>query len=496
MTTTSGASATATQQYQQMSSYYWLPSLAFTNQIAQGSTRSVASLLDSTSWLQDDGSSSQGADGLCTNGCAGLSYTTVLEAAQPYREYNDYKAYPFDTHVVIFRFGVEDGIFNCTPSAIQNLTQLTRQQLVSRVQPLSGEWALFREEPIRIQHAVDADGLTDLSQCELQIRISRQSQVQIVKSLVLSLVTVLACLLSSFMHPADHTGDRASIVLVAGLILTANIQADLNLGPLNYLIWQDGFNLILIVITLLALAQTVYVHRVWRHDDHQSRALSIDRICTLTIICFLFPIEVVGYGLTAFPENFAVGVALCVATPFISALAICFMVGKADRRRVINESAAVAAIQVGSIAPSGDPLRESQLRRAFKAFDRDKTGGLAADELRRLLRAAYPLVHVQDINHAVMRIQDRFFVQERMGIDDWIAAHAEVDPKLRSLGKEGGSSKGFAAQDLLGKSTHALGLGTFLKRRPGKHTTGKRPQLSPRSWADEGKTGTKDSQSV
>lgn len=283
--------------------------------------------------------------------------------------------------------------------------------------------------------------------------------VHIIKSLVLSLVTVTACLLSGFLHIGDHTGDRAAIVLVAGLILTANIQAELNLGKINYLIWQDGFNLMLIVITLLALAQTVYVHRIWRHEQQQARALSIDRICTMTIICFLFPLEVFGYGLTAFPPHFALGAALCAIAPVVSALIILAMVAKAERRRATNERLAVAAIQEANLAASGDPLREVQLRRAFKAFDRDKTGGLTADELRRLLRAAYPTAGSQAISNATQVVKERFFAEARLSADDWIAAHAEVHPMLISQAKGCGASRGLTAQHLLGRSTQAFAVG-------------------------------------
>lgn len=131
----SSASPKALQEQQQAATYYWLPSLSFANQITQSSTRTVVGLTDTTAWLQPE-SSSAGSE--CSNGCAQMTYSTKLEAAQPYRDYKDYKAYPFDNHVVVFRFGVEDGIVNCTRSVIQNLTQLTRQELALKVQPLSG----------------------------------------------------------------------------------------------------------------------------------------------------------------------------------------------------------------------------------------------------------------------------------------------------------------------------------------------------------------------
>ena len=44
-----------------------------------------------------------------------------------------------------------------------------------------------------------------------------------------------------FLHAGDHTGDRTALILVAALIVTTSFQTDLNLGPIQYLIWFDFF---------------------------------------------------------------------------------------------------------------------------------------------------------------------------------------------------------------------------------------------------------------
>lgn len=468
ISTSDGASEKDQQNAATLANYFWTPALTFSHQIKQSDTRSTYSLsTTSTPWLQTDAPGSAGGTE-CVGSCAMLSYTTTIEAAQPFREYINYQRYPFDEHVVTFRFKVEDGVFNCSGGT--SLANISSEELKRLVEPQSGEWGLSGDNPIELRHARDKDGVTEISsQCEVRVFLYRQSMVQVVKSLVLSLVTVTACLLSSYMHPADHTGDRASIVLVAGLILTANIQADLGLGPINYLIWQDGFNLILIVITLAALAQTVYVHRLWFYAESQSRALSVDRICTAITLYLLFPLVVTGYVLIAFPWAFNAGIALLVATPIVSVILMITLVNGSERRRVANEKAAVEAIRregtrrqrEGSKAPIDNPRYMQQLRRVFKAFDRDGTGYLTYDELRRLLTAVHPHTGTEQLSRALKQIREQYFEQGQLSADQWIEAQPEVE---RLMEQVKGAEQGKEA-DQLGTMGQLLNLGSYLQQR-------------------------------
>ena len=158
---------------------------------------------------------------------------------------------------------------------------------------------------------------------------------------------------------------------------------------LLHLLRQDGFNLILIVVTILALCQTMVVHRVWHYGESMGLALTIDRVCTGCILYFTFPGLVIADVLTAFGSTFALGVALLILIPVASIAHIWRAIRARELRKRTNEASAVAAL-LEDKAGVGDPRREEQLSRAFTVFDRDETGYLAPDELRRLLLATYP----------------------------------------------------------------------------------------------------------
>lgn len=433
---------------------FWLPSLVFASEVSQTDTSAFYTLGNSSeAWLQpsNPGNASRAT---CSDGCTRMTYRTSLTAWQSTRDYGDYKSYPFDTHDVTFRFGVEDGALDCSSA----LAQLTSEQLRQSVQPQNGEWALHTDSPVRLRNARERS--VELpNKCELIVKISRQSMVQVIKSLVLSVVTVVACLLANYMHPADHTGDRAAIVLVAGLILTANMQADLKLGPINYLIWQDGFNLILIVVTILALVQTMVVHRVWHYGEMMGLALTIDRVCTGCILYFTFPLLVLADVLTAFGSTFGLGIALLVVTPIASSLYIWRAIRTRELLKRTNEAAAVRAL-VEDKAPVGDPRREEQLSRAFTVFDRDETGYLAPDELRRLLLATYPSQPAKKVSSVVRTIEEHCFLHGRLTADQWLGAQQEIDELLAS---------GAVLPPTLAKSeTSRLGMGFLQGKIAGK----------------------------
>lgn len=367
--------------------------------------------MEEAAWLQPSypGNASRAN---CTDGCMNVKLVTTLAVPQHISTFGDYKNYPFDTHMVRIPFTVTDAAVNCTDAFVMPRLEaggapagaggpamapggaLSASEIAAQVRPPSGDWRVRDFEPVRLLNVVDR-GVEQANQCELQVFLERNSGVHIVKSLMLSVITVLACLLANFLHPAEHTGDRAAIVLVAGLILTANIQAELGLGPINYLIWLDGFNLILIVVTLLALVQTVFVHRKWAFDDQQGYALSIDRICTNVLMLFMFPLAILGDVLLAFDRTFGLGVILLVAAPTVGVgMAYC-LVQRREKGRDARERNAIRSL---AALPGGgtDAQRQEELiRHVFDVFDSNESGSLSAYEFRRLVRALYPTASLE-----------------------------------------------------------------------------------------------------
>ena len=76
-----------------------------------------------------------------------------------------------------------------------------------------------------------------------------------------SLVPLRASL-ALWMLPTEQTGDRVAGLVVALLIVMTNLQTDLKLGDLTYLIWVDYFNLMQLCVLLIALIQTMVIHRL------------------------------------------------------------------------------------------------------------------------------------------------------------------------------------------------------------------------------------------
>jgi len=80
-----------------------------------------------------------------------------------------------------------------------------------------------------------------------------------------------------FLNPQEHTGDRAALLIVAFLIVITNLQADLGLGKLHYLIWYDYLNLLVSMLLCVTLIETMLVHQLC-HGGHIDAALIIDRV--------------------------------------------------------------------------------------------------------------------------------------------------------------------------------------------------------------------------
>jgi len=407
--------------------YIWSPSLTFESSrtsLDEKVAEEYHSLAGSEGepWLQPD-TPSNASSLLCLDGCASKKMLiSKLEVTQPYSEFGDYKTYPFDSHTVVFRFGTGDVNLSCASI----LPSATAEELRAALTPVSREWYLDSTTPLMVSQARTSAG-DDPSRCEVRILVHRDSLVHVIKSIVLSIVTVMACLLANYMHPADHTGDRAAIVLVAALILTSNIQVELPLGTIQYLIWQDGLNLLLILITLASLVQTMTVHRIYHYSDgQQGFALTVDRACTFVVLCFLFPIVVGGYFCTAFDASFGVGVALLVLGPLGSLGLIYMYIQRKERASRTKQREVIIALS-SQFSTVDAAQQEEILGRAFECFDRDERGYPTADELRRLLRALYSDLPPKQTNAIVNVIKaEHMSLRGHLSRDDFIACWAEV----------------------------------------------------------------------
>jgi hypothetical protein len=152
-----------------------------------------------------------------------------------------------------------------TPSlADENYTMLSGQATGSNSQKArlivaSQEWLLHRNDfTSAISMAHPRNGQTPIrNQCRIKIMLARVSLPFVVKSIVLTIFIVFGSLgFAVLLHPDELIGDRAAVLFVAFLILATNIQTDLGLGTVSYLLWVDIFNGIQLTIIFGVILQT------------------------------------------------------------------------------------------------------------------------------------------------------------------------------------------------------------------------------------------------
>ena len=150
--------------------------------------------------------------------------------------------FPFDRHNISFILSAPSTnlssscrLVDGTPVLFESMG-LTAGSADSKLLPATAEWQWLSSyaSGIDLSHP-----LGDTSKCEVKFIVRRQPLVFIVKQLAISVLVVFSGLCALFLHVGDHTGDRTALILVSALIVSGSFQAELNLGPIQYLVWFD-----------------------------------------------------------------------------------------------------------------------------------------------------------------------------------------------------------------------------------------------------------------
>ena len=151
-----------------------------------------------------------------------------------------------------------------------------------------------------------------------------------VKGVFLTVAVVLGSLLTAgFLHPEDHIGDRCAVLFIAFLILVTNMQTDLGLGRLSYLLWLDVFNLIQLLLVLVCCAETIFVHNLLkRHRDEI--ATHLDKASRIIFPLLVYPV-ITGGTLLAFVDA-TMGRAICAAGVPACMLVLALWVNRKKRK--------------------------------------------------------------------------------------------------------------------------------------------------------------------
>ena len=237
--------------------------------------------------------------------------------------------------------------------------------------PATGEWQLDGdlEDAISFDHAMDATGVAMLNTCKMALRVKRKPNVYFVKGIVLTVAVVLGSLLTAgYLHPEEHIGDRCAVLFIAFLILVTMLQTDIGLGRLSRLLWVDVFNVIQLLLVLVACAETMVVHTLFR-QQRNTLATHIDKASRLFLAWVIYPTVTIG-SFMWFLDLEAEGTIVVVAGLPVSLIAFWLEVKASSHRCEVRQRKALAAFQ--QLTSSDDPTWESVVDGIFQSFDVDE----------------------------------------------------------------------------------------------------------------------------
>ena len=181
-----------------------------------------------------------------------------------------YQDFPFDKQVIKTEVIIKGAdLFTCRGRDALAIMGLTEENAQTMLLPLTGTWILNPGEGRPLLEAVTSshpvDELTGepiRERCRVEIFIRRNWAVFFVKQIATMLLVTAGGLMALFMQPGDLFGDRCAQLVVSVLIVLTSMQMDIGLGSLSYLIWLDYFNIMQLLVLLVALLQTMILHRL------------------------------------------------------------------------------------------------------------------------------------------------------------------------------------------------------------------------------------------
>ena len=336
-----------------------------------------------------------------------------------------YTQFPFDRHTIHIEYIVKGAdLYTCTGRdglAIMGLTDGNAQSLLL---PSTGTWHLDGpiDESVSLAHPRNAlTGAPKRDRCVVQIKIKRNWLIFFVKQICTMLLVTAGGLMALLMQPGELLGDRCAQILVSVLITITTLQTDIGLGNLSYLIWTDWFNLMQLLVLLVALTQTMVIHRL----DHLGGASAdllvfVDRVSRVAIPLLIYPSCVVGMiahglGHTALGNAVlfgGVGATLLVSLAW-------------TRRGYIGaiEARKRAIKQVQRMpADADDGVKVKLMKHLFNKFDLDGGGEVDLKEMRHLLDELYPAAPRTAISKGMIEVQKFTGVDEDLDLASFIDA--------------------------------------------------------------------------
>ena len=419
----------------------------------------------------------------------------------------DFYYYPFDTQTLKVIFEVEEGhIYTCqNQTAISPLLPFANTtDMKEKLLPFTDAWQIAREthNSVQLNHPVDPEtGEVQYDKCELRVIIKRNYIVFLVKNMVLTILVVAGSLITAlWMHPEELVGDRFAVLFIGFLILVTNMQTDLGLGAVNYLLWIDFFNLVQLMLILIAVAESAIVHILLKSQQDRL-ATSIDKVLRYSIPFFLYPILTMAtiiVGLEQFalcPQTDLCGentrsaafaarasvmyggvtmadlgntlTALCMALTVVVSLCLILYRSRMvslEQLASVNDLVTLALANLKELSQDDDH-RSTELsvrdrsdkwsaatERVFKVYDLDGSGSVDFKELRGMVVHMYPEAPAALIRNALIPLRqyaDADGDLDVSGFQDAVAVLMEFMAKEEASGNE-------AARPLVTRASQGL----------------------------------------
>lgn len=408
-----GSSEYGLESYSDM---LWVPQLSFVHQISSEMQKATFAMNASMPWWEPQPSRPEGEQ--CTN-CATYTATAVFRVSQPFSDFGYWTRFPFDSHMISLAARVPSAnLFSC-PELLKEMQLEYADDWKSMLYPNSGEWVLADgSDAISVDHPPDGG----VSSCVLEVKVNRLAKVFIIKSLSIGLLICLGGMLAMYMHPAQHTGDRCAQILVAGLIVMTNLKDDLGLGKLNYLLWIDAHNLMLMILLIVVLIETMVVHYYFQ-SGKEFLAVTIDRVSRQVLIFAVYPLLVSGMICTAFDASALLGYVLLVAVPLLSLPAIILLIIHAEKSRKQSRVDNLAKLSTSRATDDG---YKDLLTQTFKLFDKNHSNFIEANEMRILLEAIHPEIKRKHLTLAMVEVRRIFFSGNKISLDDFLDSLEDI----------------------------------------------------------------------
>ena len=369
-----------------------------------------------------------------------LAYTIAVqrkfEVAAP-----DFKKFPFDQQYFQFELSINQAdIFSC--SDITSELNITGESGRTNLRNLIGdEWIAFNmsaAHPSNQDGGACQPGEPCKATCIVTLQCRRDNVIFAIKQIAPSILLLYACLLCLYLSTEEHTGDRVNVIIVGILILMVNFQTDLGLGLITYLIWWDWFNLISMILLMAVLAICLYDHRLY-HQGKNVHSKAFRTVWTRVLLLCITPVVLAGLLIDGIngdypnPMSNPVGIVLMVGGSLVFAI-----VAHLYYKRLVTMAFAArvnAARRLREVDVADEKIFEKVMESIYNAFDADGDGYMNVEEVREMLKEAFPSMGVEHLNDfmktAVESAPDP--TDPKLRLSNFIDIMAHLLPKIREV---------------------------------------------------------------